>query len=161
MIMMTGLFLGGMMVAAPAFAQGDAAANGGDKTVSKTEVVSTPAAKTCSGVATKACCASKGSANAGEVKATSANGGTAGKSCCAAKGSANAGEVKATSANAGSAGHPTCTKTAATPSCSKSQAMGGNVSETSANAGSSKKACEGKEGSKKACCAKKAEAAVQ
>ncbi len=136
MIAVCGLFLGGLMFAAPAMAQGDAANTNKEKTVSKTEVVSTPAVKTCSGSATKACCASKGSANA-------------------------SGEMKSTTASAGSNGAaaPACTKSAS--SCSSSKAMGGGVSETSANAGKTskeKKACKS-EG--KACCASKKAEAVQ
>lgn len=166
MIAVCGLFLGGLMFAAPAMAQGDAANTNKEKTVSKTEVVSTPAVKTCNGSATKACCASKGSANAsgGEMKVTNASAGSNGKACCASKGSASAstgGEMKVTNASAGSNGTPACTKAASTSSCSGSKAMGGNVSETSGNAGSSTKTTKACKNNSKACCASKKAEAVQ
>jgi hypothetical protein len=137
MIAVCGLFLGGLMFAAPAMAQGDANTNK-EKTVSKTEVVSTPAAKTCSGAAaSKACCASKGSANAsgGEMKVTSVNAGSNGATC---------NKAAATS----------CTKASAS-TCTGSKAMGGEVSETSANAGKTSKTTKACKTSGKACCASK------
>lgn len=148
MIMLCGLFMGGMMLATSSFAQNEAQAPG----ETKSDVVKEVSAETGVPSTKKACqyskksCASKKAAMGGGTVETTANAGA--KKSCTAKKTSCTGGAKVSTVAAGSNAKKSCT-------AKKKACTGGAKVSTAAAGSNAKAAC--KPGCAAACCVAKAD----